>query len=84
VRTLLRGRVPDEILDRKGKTLFDEAGLAEIDYATLRRYLVDPGHRLPGVDYEQLRQRLDAQNLGTIDYGWARNLATVHAFLAQW
>jgi len=84
VRTVLRGRVPDEILDRKDKTLFDEAGLAEIDYVTLRRFLGDPDGRLPGVDYKQLRQRLDAENLGTIDYGWARNLATVHAFLAQW
>jgi len=84
VRRLLRGRVPNEVLDRHDKTVFDEAALAEVDYPALRRYLVTPSHRLAGVDYEQLAERLDAQDLGTIDFGWARNLANVHAFLAQW
>jgi asparagine synthetase B (glutamine-hydrolysing) len=84
VRELLRGRVPDMILDREDKTLFDEAGLAEIDYAKLRHYLVRPRHRLGGVDYERLVTRLDAENLSVIEYGWARNLANAHAFLNQW
>jgi asparagine synthase (glutamine-hydrolysing) len=84
VRDLLRGRVPDEILDRTDKTLFDEAALAQVDYPTLRRYLTSPDHRVSGVDYERLAARLDAADLGTVDYAWARNLANIHAFLAQW
>ena len=54
VKRFLRGRVPDAILDRRDKTVFDEALLAQIDYATLRRLLVDPPYRLAGVDYEAL------------------------------
>ena len=84
VRDLLRGRVPDFILDRQDKTVFDEAGLANVDLGRLRRHLSDPAIRIAGVDYRELQRRLDSGNLGTIDYGWARSLATVHAFLAQW
>jgi len=84
VRDLLRGRVPDEILDRQDKTVFDEASLAEIDYATLRRFLAAPEYRVAGVDYKLLNERLMAEHLGVVDYSWARNLANVHAFLAQW
>lgn len=84
VRDLLRGRVPDEILDRRDKTVFDEAALAEVDYVTLRRYLLAPNHRLVGVDYDRLAERLNAEQLGTVDYAWARNLANVHAFLSLW
>ena len=84
VRRLLRGNVPDAILDRTDKTVFDEAGLAEIDYPTLRRYLVQPGHRMAGVDYRALQRRIEAQDLSVIEYGWARTLCTVQAFLAQW
>jgi asparagine synthase (glutamine-hydrolysing) len=84
VRKLLRGRVPDEILDRKDKTVFDAAALAQVDYATLRRYLVAPPHRLAGVDYDLLATRLDSERLSVVELGWARNLATAHAFLAQW
>ena len=46
LRRLLRGRVPDEILDRTKKTLFDDAILANIDYPTLRRLLLDSAYRL--------------------------------------
>lgn len=84
VRDLLRGRVPDMILDRRDKTVFDEAALAVIDYATLRRYLTKPDHRVAGVDYELLGERLEAADFGTVEYAWARNLANIHAFLEQW
>lgn len=84
VRNLLRGRVPDQILDRKDKTVFDEAALAQIDYATLRRYLSAPDYRIAGVDYGLLAERIQAGNLDRIDYAWAGNLAIAHAFLAQW
>lgn len=84
VRRLLRGRVPDEILDRRDKTVFDEAMLGEIDYGTLRHFLTAPDHRIAGVDYEMLGERLRAEDLGIVDYVWARNLASAHAFLSQW
>ena len=84
VKRFLRGRVPDAILDRQDKTVFDEALLAQIDYATLCRYLVDPPHRLDGVDYQALAERLRHENLDQRDYQYARHLAGVHAFLAQW
>lgn len=83
VRRLLRGRVPDQILDRQDKTVFDESLLAQIDYATLRRFLVDPPHRLDGVDYEALGELLRREELERPDYHYARQLAGVHAFLVH-
>ena len=84
VKRFLRGRVPDAVLDRRDKTVFDEALLAQIDYATLRRLLVDPPYRLGGVDYGALRERLDREDFEAPDYHYARQLAGVHAFLGQW
>lgn len=84
VRRLLRGRVPDAILDRTDKTVFDEALLANIDYATLRRYLVDPPHRFDGVDYDGLAERLRREDFDRSDFHYARHLAGAHAFLTQW
>jgi hypothetical protein len=83
LRQLLRGRVPDEILDRTDKTVFDDAVLANVDYATLRRLLVDPEHRIDGVDYETLGERLRGEKLGIVDYIWVTRLAAVHAFLSH-
>jgi asparagine synthetase B (glutamine-hydrolysing) len=84
VRDLLRGRVLDEVLDRQDKTVFDEAALAEIDYAVLRRFLVAPNHHVAGVDYSVLGELLRTETLTRIDYVWARELAGIHAFLSQW
>lgn len=84
VKRLLRGRVPDTILDRRDKTVFDEALLSQIDYDTLRRCLLDPPHRLRGVDYRALGERLRREELSRPDYHYARQLAGVHAFLSQW
>jgi len=84
VRDLLRGRVPDEILDRQDKTVFDAAALDSIDYDTLRRYLVAPRHRVRGVDYALLERRLEARNLDIVEFGWVRTLTSIHAFLDQW
>ncbi|MGH2716589.1 MAG: asparagine synthase-related protein, partial [Thermoleophilaceae bacterium] len=84
VRDLLRGSVPDEILDRRSKTFFNDAVLARIDYAALRRWVSAPAHRIPGVDYERLGQRLEQEDLDAAGFIWARDLAAVHAFLALW
>ena len=51
VRRILRGRIPDEVLDRTDKTLFTEAHLARVDYALLRRLLLGSEIRLEGIDY---------------------------------
>jgi asparagine synthetase B (glutamine-hydrolysing) len=83
VRSLLRGHVPDEILDRKKKTVFNDSFTARIDYPELRRWLIDPAWRVPGVDYDTLREALDARTLRVFDYIWAKDLASVHAFLSS-
>ena len=58
--------------------------MAEIDYPTLRRYLVGQDHRVTGIDYRALEELLRTEALSRIDYVWAKNLASVHAFLSQW
>ncbi len=84
VRDLLRGTVPDAILDRRSKTYFDEYAMERADYADLRRWLVDPEHRIGGVDYERLAQHLDNGDLDLPGFVWAKDLATAHAFLGLW
>jgi asparagine synthase (glutamine-hydrolysing) len=82
LRRLLRGRVPGEILDRRDKTMFDDALLANIDYQTLRRLLIDPPHRMDGVDYKALGEILNRREIRIVDYIWVTRLAAVHAFLS--
>jgi asparagine synthase (glutamine-hydrolysing) len=84
VRRLLRGRVPDEILDRRDKTFFDESIVANVDYPELRRLIGDPEYRIEGVDYGRLRERLDHEDLQLSDILWAKDLAGIHAFLSLW
>jgi asparagine synthase (glutamine-hydrolysing) len=84
VRRLLRGRVPDEILDRRDKTVFNDHVVSHADYPVLRGLLSAPGVRIPGVRYDRLAQRLQAEDLGIYDVFWARDLASVHAFLRRW
>jgi hypothetical protein len=84
VRRLLRGRVPDPILDRRDKTFFDDSVRASIDYPTLRRWLSDPPHRLRGIRYDLLWERLDTGTLELSEFLWAKDLASVHAFLSRW
>jgi asparagine synthase (glutamine-hydrolysing) len=84
VRRLLRGKVPAVILDRRDKTVFDDSIMANVDYQTLRRWLVRPAHRLAGVDYGLLEDGLERQDLDVSAFMWAKDLASVHAFLSQW
>jgi asparagine synthase (glutamine-hydrolysing) len=84
VRHLLRGKVPDAILDRRDKTVFDESVMAHVDYRALRRWLVRPAYRLAGVDYALLEERLERQELELSEFMWAKDLASIHAFLSQW
>ena len=84
VRQLLRAKIPDVILDRTDKTVFNEFALAQIDYATLRRWLLKPAYRMPGVRYNVLAERLAREDFTLIDLVWANDLARIHAFLAVW
>jgi asparagine synthase (glutamine-hydrolysing) len=84
VKSCLRGRLPDAILDRRDKTLFGEHLLTHADYDLMRRYVVDPPQRLAGVDYRLLAQRLEQGNFTLWEYCWARDLTSAHAFLATW
>jgi asparagine synthase (glutamine-hydrolysing) len=83
-RDLLRGYVPDAIIDRRDKTVFDDHVLNQIDYPALRRLLVNPRHRLPNVDYERLGKRIEQQTFTFFDWFWAKDLAQIHAFLNAW
>jgi len=80
----LRGVLPDEILDRRDKTVFDDHVMTHIDYGTLRRLLVRPPHRMPGVNYERLAERIERKELNRADWFWARDLAWIHSFLNAW
>jgi hypothetical protein len=83
VRSLLRNRVPDLILDRRRKTFFDEAIMKRIDYECLERWIADPSFRLPGVRYELLLDKIRSRRLSLLDFMWAKDLAGVHAFISQ-
>ena len=84
LRNLLRGRVPDRILERRDKTVFDDHIMAQIDYPLLKRYLCNPSYEMPGVDYRLLASRLERQELNLVDWLWLNDLVRVHAFLSQW
>jgi asparagine synthase (glutamine-hydrolysing) len=80
----MRGILPDEILDRRGKTVFDDHIMTHLDYDTLERLLVRPRRRMPGVDYKRLAHRIKRRDLNRFDWFWARDLAWIHAFLNEW
>jgi hypothetical protein len=84
VRRSLRGHVPDEILDRRDKTAFNDHMVASADFAALERLLVRPRHRLAGVNYARLAERIERRDFTVYDHFWARDLAAVHAFLEEW
>lgn len=83
VRGFMRGRVPDAILDRRKKTIFNESVQARINYDELKKWLDRPSVTLPGIDYPLLRSRIDKGDLDLFEYRWARDLASAHAFLER-
>jgi asparagine synthase (glutamine-hydrolysing) len=84
VRRLLRGRVPDPILDRREKTVFNAAAESAIEYEPLRRWTSAGSFRMPGVDYELLADHIERAEMNVFEYIWAKDLAMVHAFLDLW
>jgi asparagine synthase (glutamine-hydrolysing) len=81
VRRAMRGRVPDEILDRRDKTGFEEHALAAADYEGIARW-TQTEHRLEGIDYAVLGSRLEQRNMDVFELMWAYDLARAHAFLS--
>jgi asparagine synthase (glutamine-hydrolysing) len=84
-RKLLRGKVPDSIVDRKDKPVLNEWFEAtSLDYANLRRWLREPKHRIFGVDYDRLAAQLDREDMQLAHYIWAKDLAAIQAFVSLW
>jgi asparagine synthase (glutamine-hydrolysing) len=84
LREAMRGLLPQAILDRRDKTFFNEYSLSRSDYPALRKWILASPYRMSGVDYAQLAERLEREDLDVIDLRWARDLARIHAFAALW
>jgi asparagine synthase (glutamine-hydrolysing) len=84
-RNALRGQVPEEILDRRDKTYmdrwFEQMG---VDYPAVRHWIGTGDFRIAGVDYAKLGRELERAQMPLAHYLWARDLATVHAFVDLW
>lgn len=84
LRESMRGLLPDALIDRRDKTVFNEFHVATADYPKLRSILGNCDHRFDGVDYELLARNLTNQNMPAREIQWARDLARIHVFLNQW
>jgi asparagine synthase (glutamine-hydrolysing) len=84
MRMAMDGLLPPEIVERRNKTYFDEAGFEKIDRKDLARWISTGPHRFDGVDYQLLRRRLESGDMNLNELDWAKNLARCHAFLARW
>ena len=84
LRRVLRGQVPDVILDRRDKTYFDDHITSQINYPVLEQFLLKPAYRMSGVDYDGLALRLERRDLRLIDLMWIGDLLEIHAFVSQW
>lgn len=84
LREAMRGRLPEEILSRRDKTVFDDHIVATAEYPELRRRILGSQHRVAGIDYKQLAARLEREDLNAMEIQWARDVASAHAFLDSW
>lgn len=80
IRRAMRGRLPDEILDRRDKTTFDAHVLATADYPGLKKWILESPYRMDDVDYRSLQSRVERREMRPLELLWAYNLARVHAF----
>lgn len=84
VRRLLRGYVPDRILDRTDKTVLNDFVLDTIDYRGFERWLQRPRYRIDGIDYAALWDDVVNRRLDVAGYMWAKDIAVAQAFLDSW
>lgn len=84
VRRAMAGRLPEVILERRTKTLFDDHVRAIVDYEVLERHTVKARARVPGIDYRLLAERLASRDLDMAELTWAGDLARANAFLSLW
>jgi len=84
VRGLLRGKVPDPVLDRQDKTFYDDSVKERFRYDELRYWLLEKRHRFDGVNYKRLAKRIEDESFDTVDILWSIDLAKIHAFLDLW
>jgi len=84
VRRMLRGKLPDTILDRRDKTFFDDFAMSQLDYPTLRQFLINPNYHMDGVDYRRLAVHIDNKDFNLADFHWVNDLTRIHAFLSLW
>ena len=82
LRNAMRGRLPDTILWRTDKTVFDEHMLDTAPYDQLLGWVDDSDYRMPGVDYPRLVEHIELRDLSSQDLMWAYDLARVHAFVS--
>lgn len=81
LRKAMRGRLPDSILDRRDKTVFDEHVLETVPWPQIAALIDDSDYRMPGVDYAMLQDRIANRRAAATEVVWAQDLATVHAFI---
>ena len=84
VRRLLRGKVPEPVLDRQDKTFSDDSVKERFRYEMIRYWLLEKPYRLEGVDYKRLTERIEQRRFDTVDILWSVDLAKIHAFLDLW
>lgn len=84
IRDVMTGRLPDEIVWRRDKTMFNAHVLDTVEYPELRHWILGTnGYRMSGVDYRLLRERLEREELDVLELRRARDLARIHAFVSR-
>ena len=76
--------MPDEILDRRDKTMdrwFEEMG---VDYPAVLHWVSKGDFRMSGVDYARLADELERGRMPLPSYLWARDPPAAHAFVDLW
>jgi len=82
MRSLMKEKLPEEILNRERKTVFNDHLKSRIDYSVLRQYLLNPSCRIEGIDYQRLVARIEREQLNMFEWMWANTMTRVHAFLS--
>ena len=77
LRESVRGRLPDELLDRADKTFFNDFALRTADYEGIRRLALTSELRIEGVDYGSSPSAWSARDLDVVELLWAYDLARV-------